>query len=480
MRVRRRTGLVVLLTVAVICLSVRIQRALPSRFVPGRITIALPPSAFAGAASCSARACHGGNSPASDGLLSRTEYTLWIESDPHAKAYSVLFGERSLEIMKKLPVRGRPPHGAHEDVRCLACHVEPHAAIDRAPGGRRLDGVGCEACHGPARNWIDPHTASAEWGKLSVSAKSRLGMRNVKDPKSLASVCVGCHVGAPADAENELPLRDVDHDLLAAGHPRLNFEFATFMANLPPHWKQGLEGPAWESGKDSRPWEAGQLASAQASLDLLADRVERAANSSQTGAWPEFAEYECSGCHHGLKTPSSRQRPEGASLHPGRLAWSSWYLKMPTTLLAKSSEQAQSFEALGRQMEQPFPSLNATAKLVRAASKSLQRIEAELVSKGKATSKHELLEKLKKLAPPENRLSWEQAEQFSLAGAWLRREALGRGDSTSGFLKQGPAAKDIFGKLAFPQGLEEQATFLWDDAFGHDFKAMLNDQPAPR
>ncbi len=29
---------------------------------------------------------------------------------------------------------------------------------------------------------------------------------------------------------------EVDHDLIAAGHPALRFEFATYFANLPPHW----------------------------------------------------------------------------------------------------------------------------------------------------------------------------------------------------------------------------------------------------
>ena len=38
---------------------------------------------------------------------------------------------------------------------------------------------------------------------------------------------------APADSRRGMPLRDVDHDMLAAGHPRLEFEFAAFMANIP-------------------------------------------------------------------------------------------------------------------------------------------------------------------------------------------------------------------------------------------------------
>ncbi len=411
------------------------------------------------------------------GPLARNEYTRWIEADPHAKAYSVLFGERSVQIMRNLTPPGNA-HGPHEDVRCLACHVEPHAAMDAAPASRRLDGVGCEACHGPARNWIDPHTAPGSWGKLSVVAKYDRGMRNVKDPASLAAACAGCHVGAPGDAVAGLPLRDVNHDLLAAGHPRLNFEFATFMANLPPHWKQSSNGSEWESGKNSRPWEAGQLASARASLALLADRVERAATSSQAGVWPEFAEYECSACHHGLQTPSLRQRSEGAAAFPGRLTWSSWYSKMPTTLLAKSPEETKAFAALARQMEQPFPSLPNTAKLVAAASKSLERIETDFVHGGKGPLRSELLEKLKQLPLPQNRFSWEQAEQFSLAGAWLRREAQGRNEATSNSLKQGPATRDVFGKLAFPPGTDEREAFFWDDAFGRDFKAMLNDQPA--
>ena len=48
---------------------------------------------YAGAGSCSAAACH--NGPSSKGVLG-SEYALWVSEDRHARAYEVLFNERSV------------------------------------------------------------------------------------------------------------------------------------------------------------------------------------------------------------------------------------------------------------------------------------------------------------------------------------------------------------------------------------------------
>ena len=81
----------------------------------------------------------------------------------------------------------------------------------------RQDGVNCESCHGPAQLWLAEHTQYG-WNNRPPLEKERLGMRPTRELPERAAVCVGCHVGPPG--------RDMNHDLIAAGHPRLNFEFA--------------------------------------------------------------------------------------------------------------------------------------------------------------------------------------------------------------------------------------------------------------
>src|SRR5438445_6397707 len=52
-----------------------------------------------GVSSCAAMACH--NNAAAPGV-SGAEYTTWIDKDKHARAYEVLFSNRSRHIEKNL------------------------------------------------------------------------------------------------------------------------------------------------------------------------------------------------------------------------------------------------------------------------------------------------------------------------------------------------------------------------------------------
>src|SRR5205807_1861790 len=98
------------------------------------------------------------------------------------------------------------------------------------------------------------------------------------EPARLAETCVGCHVGSPA-----VPAfpgaRDVNHDLIAAGHPRLNFEFAAFLFNLPRHWNEEKKTPS--PGAEGGTWVVGQAITAKAALELLAHRANQATANPQ-------------------------------------------------------------------------------------------------------------------------------------------------------------------------------------------------------
>jgi hypothetical protein len=230
--------------------------------------------------------------------------------------------------------------------------------------------------------------------KSSVVASDR--MWNTRDISSRANVCVRCHVGGPD--------RDVNHDLIAAGHPRLNFEFAAFMANLPKHWNDSVDREAlqftsaqsaprglWPDAQSKWPpparpdqeirlWAAGQLASSRASAALLDQRARAAENEAPPRAlqpaWPELAEYDCYSCHHDLSAPSWRQELAytAGRRKPGTLPWGTWHfsrfqedlwpivLRNPPHPTAAIAELRARMATLAAKSDQVAPLASAVAK----------------------------------------------------------------------------------------------------------------------
>src|SRR5262249_53228369 len=151
--------------------------------------------------------------------------------------------------------------------------------------GQRLafsDGIGCERCHGPAEKWLTTHYL-LDWKQKSTADKERLGFRDLNDLTRRAQLCIECHVGTPE--------AQVDHDLYAAGHPRVYFEYSSFLAVMPPHWSLREERDRYPDVQ-ARTWAIGQVSCAAASLELLAFR----ADEKNKKPWPEFAEYDCYAC----------------------------------------------------------------------------------------------------------------------------------------------------------------------------------------
>jgi hypothetical protein len=127
-------------------------------------------------------------------------------------------------------------------------------------------------------------------------------------------MCAQCHVGARD--------REVNHDLIAAGHPRLAFEAARFhyTDNYPKHWKERMPNPRFEM----RLWEIGQVASLRQAIDLLAVRAERAA--AKSAPWPELSESSCFACHQDVTGSKARgDYGERNGRLPGRAGWQVWY-----------------------------------------------------------------------------------------------------------------------------------------------------------
>ena len=351
------------------------QRADNGRTMPAPAPPPPPAEAathLTGTASCSGRSCHGGLEPRAGQEIGHDEYTTWLTHDKHASAFQSLFNERSKRIARNLGGAKQ----AHQDERCLSCHVTPYAAAAHADLAKEETafGVGCESCHGAAGKWLSAHT-EAKWKDLEPRQKRAEGMIPFRSLADLAEACVGCHVGAPPNQENHLPLpRDVNHDLIAAGHPRLNFELDVFLDNLPPHWNQQAKENRDGKNIHIKTWLHGQLASAQAALELLVHRAEE----KNGRPWPEFAEYDCFACHHDLQANSWRQEPTyGAGRRPGSLPWGTWHFTMPRLLVAglpaPDTNLLASLDALEKLMGRAAPSRTDVLKQTRAALVAIKK-----------------------------------------------------------------------------------------------------------
>jgi hypothetical protein len=262
------------------------------------------PPVILGVSSCAAAACHNANGPRES---RGSEYGTWAAVDPHARAYEVLLGERSQQI-QKLRQEETP---AHEDVTCLKCH-STYRDLPARGDAMLASGVGCESCHGDAEIWKDAHYRQP-FNRATPGFKD---LRN--DLVVRAESCVGCHLG---NAE-----KDVNHDLIAAGHPRLRFEFGAYLANYPKHWNEADDLKRFPD-LQGRAWVLGQLVSAQASLELLREQATNLAKR-----WPEFSQYDCYACHHDLIDPSWRRQRGFSGRKPGALPLNDWYLVVPVML----------------------------------------------------------------------------------------------------------------------------------------------------
>lgn len=247
-------------------------------------------ASYSGVGGCSASGCHGSAVPRSQ---KGGEFTTWATADPHSRAYAVLANDLSRQ-MTKLLGRKEP---AYRDQLCLQCHA-PMCPQVEGPGAEdfRSDAVGCEACHGASSAYRTEHFR-AGW--------NRRGMAPTKSLVDRVGECAKCHIGSRD--------RQVDHDLIAAGHPRLLFEYASYHEQLPRHW-QGEEGPFV-----ARAWAIGQVTAALAAVELLEHQASRPAK------WPELTAFNCYACHHDLA--AGRQPSSGADV-AGSLSYGSWNFAM--------------------------------------------------------------------------------------------------------------------------------------------------------
>jgi hypothetical protein len=185
----------------------------------------------------------------------------------------------------------------------LSCHNTGQELVDGQPfSAAVIEGVGCESCHGAARDWKSTHYVK-DSGKQPNSRPSDLGSPVIK-----AQVCAGCHVAGRGI---------VDHDLIAAGHPAMKFELTAYFDHLSKspaaHWRP--------KDKNSTEWLAGQLAVASAAVNGVKKSLQ---NDQNRGL--DLAEFDCAACHHHL-SGVDRSKPRDHSVpRPILPEWGTWNL----------------------------------------------------------------------------------------------------------------------------------------------------------
>lgn len=337
------------------------------------------PQMFLGARSCAASACHGGIDPDPRFPLSRrNEYVHWLDKDPHSRSYLTLQNELSKAILARL-ARSSDDDAARATrlANCFGCHNPQPAPSQRGETYFTRDSVSCEMCHGPAEQWVGPHVTES-WSHLKQTGEAaKLGFVNTLEITTRAETCAACHVGSKG--------REVNHDLIAAGHPALKFELTAYYAMLPKHWRDEDERRA-NPQLELMLWQAGQVACGKAAVELLKWRADRAANEDADAIWPEFAEYDCYACHHDLVHPSWRQTSAPSSKPLGMLAWGSWYF---SRMKESSGDSLQSLSDEMQRSYRPDPALVVEgARAVRLTAPSIDKATVEPANWDDATQQY--------------------------------------------------------------------------------------------
>ena len=270
-----------------------------------------------GVASCASSTCHGKIGVDPDAPVALNEYFIWSKYDHHAGAYRLLGNAWSQRIAANMGL-GDPTRAP----QCLTCHADNVAPEQRGERFQLADGIGCEACHGGAQQWIDSHYDPDSSREDNLAR----GMLPTWRPAFQGKLCSSCHLG---DEQ-----RFVTHEMMAAGHPRLRFELDTWLANMPPHHvvDDDYRQRNGDVGNVDR-WAAGLVAASLDYLDAL--QIHLGGNALA----PEFALFDCYACHRPLDDSITRSAADKAMATAGSLRPDDHALGMLAVALAPHHAQ---------------------------------------------------------------------------------------------------------------------------------------------
>ncbi|MCH9647684.1 MAG: cytochrome c family protein [Deltaproteobacteria bacterium] len=151
----------------------------------------------------------------------------WWYEDPHFAAADPFFDQRPKNVQIARLYGLSPGKMARGNQICMDCHG---SVVTGRESREVQDGVGCESCHGPAKEWLEPHQEGDESlgpQRPGYVAALKLGKLDLPDLKVRAKVCSGCHY-------------ITDSRLISSGHPSgKGFDYAAGMAQV-RHWEKPL------------------------------------------------------------------------------------------------------------------------------------------------------------------------------------------------------------------------------------------------
>jgi len=131
---------------------------------------------YVGVTGC--KGCH------SSDKVGGTQYNVW-KDESHSKGYEILASDQAKEVAAKAGVEGNP----QEADACLKCHVTAWGAKKEllAASWKKEDGVGCESCHGPGKDYMPmnvmkDHDAAVAAGLAIITKETCTACHNTDSP----------------------------------------------------------------------------------------------------------------------------------------------------------------------------------------------------------------------------------------------------------------------------------------------------------
>jgi hypothetical protein len=179
---------------------------------------------YVGAAKC--KTCHGKE-------LIGDQYGVWKTKDPHHRAFETLTNEASRAIAAKRGL-AKP---AHEAPECLECHVTAFGApaTQVATPLDPAQGVQCESCHGPGRDYRK---------KKIMSDHEQAHAKGLWRADEDAAICATCH-------NERSPTFDAKRYSLPGGK-HAGFDFEQAKAKIPHPIPEDVKGRYLEVEKSRR------------------------------------------------------------------------------------------------------------------------------------------------------------------------------------------------------------------------------------
>lgn len=359
-------------------------------------------SVHLGVATCAASQCHGSAIPRTGTGVLQNEYVTWTQADPHSKAYEILSNEQSRLIAARLGIGS-----ARQADICLDCHADNVAPDKRGEKFQISDGVGCEACHGGAENWLSTHYNAPA---VTHADNLQAGLFPTEDADDRADLCLSCHLGT-----ND---KFATHRIMAAGHPRLAFELDTFTEL----WRTAGRQPHYRVDADYRErkqvdghvytWAAGLLAEARRRLDLIQGHY-----FEEPGMFPEFGFYDCHACHRTMKTVQWRALPRHGGAGPGVpfINDGTFVMSLALSRAIDPSQAEPLFEALKAMHRAGSDSVAAIRKAAADLDTILRSIESRLTPASLRGRERPILEEVLETGAEGNYLDYVSAEQAFMA-----------------------------------------------------------------